>query len=153
MQTNDSNATVDEFELAKFDEEFASADTKDLEQAPDGDYQVSVERVEITRARTSGNAMLRWALRIISGEHAGRLLRRHNMILTPDNLKWLKRDLHTCGLEISTLSELPQNLGKLLDVTLEVAKRTRGENSNVYINRRIEIPGGNPAAHDARQQF
>ena len=51
-------------------------------------------------------------------------------------------DLHTCGLDLDKLSELPSNLEKLINVKLEITKRTRGENENVYINRRIVLEDG-----------
>jgi hypothetical protein len=66
---------------------------------------------------------------------------------TPENLSWLKTDLFTCGLELEKLSELPENLEKLLDVKLEITKRTRGDNENIYFNRRIvtdDIPDDDP---------
>jgi hypothetical protein len=43
------------------------------------------------------------------------------------------------GLELSKFSELSGRLEELLDVTLEVTKRTRGDYTNVYFNRRIRI--------------
>jgi len=85
--------------------------------------------------------MLKWTLRVLNGPYEGRCLFRHNMIITPENMKWLKTDLHRCGLEIEKLSDLPRNLERLLDVALSVTKRTRDENENVYIDRRIEIGG------------
>jgi hypothetical protein len=36
------------------------------------------------------------------------------------------------------LSELPKQLKKLLDVKLEVTKKTKGDNENIFFNRRIE---------------
>ena len=72
----------------------------------------------------------------------GRLLWRNNVMATRENIKWLKTDLHTCGLDLDKLSELPSNLEKLINVKLEITKRTRGENENVYINRRIVLEDG-----------
>ena len=51
----------------------------------------------------------------------------------------LKTDLHTCGVDIEKLSDLPARLGDLLDVTLEVTKRTKGDSENIYFNRRIVV--------------
>jgi hypothetical protein len=51
----------------------------------------------------------------------------------------VKGDLKTLGLELSKFSELSGRLEELLDVTLEVTKRTRGDYTNVYFNRRIRI--------------
>jgi len=81
--------------------------------------------------------MLRWSLRILTGTYSGKLLWRNNLIVTPENLRWLKKDLHICGLDLKRISDLPENLDRLIDVQLKVAKRTRGENGNIYINRRV----------------
>ncbi len=134
-------------DLTQFDEDFAEAEVKEreFEAVPDGKYQVNVKRVELTRAKTSDTPMLKWTLEIIAPSCQGRLLFRNNMIGSSEDIKWLKTDLHTCGLDLAKLSDLPANLPKLLDVKLEVTKRTRGENENVYFNRRIVTgDGGHP---------
>jgi hypothetical protein len=51
----------------------------------------------------------------------------------------VKGDLKTLGMELAKFSELAGRLEELLDVTLEVTKRTRGDYTNVYFNRRIRI--------------
>jgi len=156
---NDQTLGSEDLDLAQFDDDFAQAEVEDreFEPIPDGKYQVNIERVELTRAQTSGNPMLKWTLRVIAPQFRGRLLWRNNVIATRENIKWLKTDLHTCGLDLEKLSELPNNLDKLLNVKIEVTKRTRGENENVYFNRRIvlEDSGDNydTAAKDALQPF
>src|SRR3972149_1854957 len=129
---------VPEVDLTQFDDAFADApvEEKEFDPVPDGKYQVNVEKVEITTARTSGNPMLKWTLRILAPRFRGRLLWRNNVMATRENLKWLKSDLHTCGLDLERLSDLPANLERLLDVKLEVTKRTQGDHENVYFNRR-----------------
>ena len=113
---NQSNSNLD---LAQFDDAFETAEVeeREFEAVPDGKYQVNVDRVELTRAQTSGNPMLKWTLRILAPTHKGRLLWRNNVMASNENIKWLKQDLYTCG--------------------LQVTKRTRGENENIYFNRRI----------------
>jgi|LDZS01.1.fsa_nt_gi hypothetical protein len=149
----------EDIDLTQFDEDFAEAEVeeRDFEPIPDGKYQVNVERVELTRAQTSGNPMLKWTLRIIAPRFRGRLLWRNNVMATRENIKWLKTDLHTCGLDLEKLSDLPANLEKLIGVKLEVTKRTRGENENVYFNRRIVLEDGgddyDAAAKDALVPF
>ena len=139
----------EDIDLSQFDDDYDSAEVEDREfdTVPDGKYQVIVERVELSRAKSSGNPMLKWTLKILAPTHAGRLLWRNNVMASKENIKWLKNDLHTCGLELEKLSELPERLNDLLDLTLEVTKRTRGENENIYLNRRIEIDvnDGEPA--------
>jgi hypothetical protein len=133
----------DTMDLAQFDDDFVSADVeeKDFEPVPDGKYQVKVDRVELTRSETSGNPMLKWALKILGPKHKGRLLWRNNVIASKDNVKWLKQDLYTCGLQMEKLSDLPGKLESLLDVGLEVTKRTKNEFENIYFNRRIVLSG------------
>ena len=126
-------------DLAQFDDEFQSAalaERGDFETVPDGKYQVAIEKVELTQAST-GNSMLKWTLRILAPRFVNRLLWR-NSVFTANTLKYLKTDLHLCGLDLEKLSELPKHMDKLLDVKLEVTKKTKGDNENIYFNRRIE---------------
>lgn len=126
-------------DLAQFDDDFQSESTEeraDFESVPDGKYQVAVEKVELTQSST-GNPMLKWTLRILAPRFANRLLWR-NSVFTANTLKYVKTDLHLCGLDLEKLSELPKHLGKLLEVKLEVTKKTKGDNENIYFNRRIE---------------
>jgi hypothetical protein len=140
----------DDLDLAQFDGDFETADVeeKEFDEIPDGKYQVKVDRVELTRSETSGNPMLKWALKILGPAHKGRLLWRNNVIASKDNVKWLKQDLYTCGLQIEKLSDLSGKLESLLDVGLEVTKRTKNEFENIYFNRRIVL-GENDATGSA----
>lgn len=133
----------DDIDLSQFDDDYAEAEVEErkFESVPDGKYQVNVERVELTWAQTSRNPMLKWTLRILAPNHVGRLLWRNNVIVTSDNVKWLKQDLFTCGLQLKRLSDLKDRLEDLLDLKLEVTKRTRGEYENVYINGLVTSGG------------
>jgi hypothetical protein len=130
-----------EIDLSQFDDDFAEApvEEREFDQLPDGKYQVQVDKVDLTTARSSGNAMLKWTLRILGPNDAGRLLWRNNVIATKENVRWLKNDLHVCGLELVRLSDLRDRLPELLDVQLEVTKRTKGDNVNIYFNRRLVL--------------
>jgi hypothetical protein len=155
----DQGYDQDDIDLAQFDDDFAEAEVEDreFEPIPDGKYQVNVERVELTRAQTTGNPMLKWTLRIIAPRFRGRLLWRNNVMVSRENIKWLKTDLYTCGLSLEKISDLPANLEKLINIKLEVTKRTRGENENVYLNKRIVLEDGGDeygtAAKDALAPF
>ena len=132
-----SKRTID---LSQFDDEFRDEQPEergDFESVPDGKYQVTVEKVELTEAQTSGNPMLKWTLRVIAPKFVNRLMWR-NSVITHNTLKYVKTDLHTCGLDLDKLSDLPKHLKKLLDVKLEVTKKTKGDSENIYFNRRIE---------------
>jgi len=129
----------DEFDLSQWDDDYVNApiEERDFEPIPDGKYQVVVDRVELTKSQNTGNTMLKWKLKVLGPKHEGAILWRNNVIATRNNVHWLKNDLHVCGLDLEKLSDLPANLKRLLDVVLEVTQKTKGENVNVYINRRI----------------
>ncbi len=63
------------------------------------------------------------------------------MVAGPENVKWLKNGLATCGMDVQPLrlSDLPNRLGELLDVSLQVQKKTNSEYVNVRLNKRIHI--------------
>jgi hypothetical protein len=105
---------------------------------PDGKYQIVVEHVELTKTPTTGNPMLKWLLRIVGPRLAGRTLRKNN-VLTANTVGFLKAELHLCGIELGKLSELPRHLDELVNIRLEVTKRTKGEFDNVFFNRRLSL--------------
>ena len=155
MSEEYDTTSVSDLDLAQFDDDFSEApiEEREFEDVPDGKYQVKVEKVELTRAQSSGNPMLKWTLKILGPRFAGRLLWRNSVMASKENLKWLKTDLHTCGLVIAKLSELPARLGDLLDVTLEITKRTKGDSENIYFNRRIVIEDMAPEGDDSLAPF
>lgn len=127
-------------DLTQFDDDYRSEQPEergDFESVPDGKYQVAVEKVELTEAQSTGNPMLKWTLRVIAPKFVNRLMWR-NSVITHNTLKYVKTDLHLCGLDLEKLSDLPKQLKKLLDVKLEVTKKTKGDNENIFFNRRIE---------------
>ena len=131
-------------DLSQFDDEFRGEQPEergDFESVPDGKYQVTVEKVELTEAQSTGNPMVKWTLRVIAPKFVNRLMWR-NSVFTHNTLKFVKTDLHLCGLDLERLSDLPKHLDKLLDVKLEVTKKTKGDNENIYFNRRIETSAG-----------
>ena len=130
-----------DIDLTQFEDDYVETEVEDreFEPIPDGKYQVNVDQVELVRAKSSGNPMLKWTLRILAPRFRGRLLWRNNIIASRENIKWLKTDLHTCGLDLEKLSDLYKHLGQLTGVKLEVTKRTNGDFENVYLNRRLVI--------------
>jgi hypothetical protein len=87
--------------------------------------------------------MIKWDLIVIAGSQTGRHIFK-NSVITPAALPFVKADLKTVGLELAKFSDLAGRLEELLDVTLEVTKRTRGEYTNVYFNKRIQIAADAP---------
>lgn len=85
--------------------------------------------------------MLVWHLRITGPDCKGQKLFRRNMIASEQNVAWLKKDLVACGVELDSLTQLPGALDRLVGLTLEVTKKTKGEYENVYINARVSSDG------------
>lgn len=141
-----SNKTID---LAAFDGTFqqeATEERGEFESLPDGKYQVVVEKVELTETQSTGNPVLKWTLRVLGPRFNNRLIWR-NSVITNKTLRYLKTDLHLCGLDLDKLSDLPGRLAELLDVHLEVAKKTNGDYENIYFSRRINIGQGRSFSH------
>jgi len=138
---NNDNTGIGDIDLAQFDDEYSSAplEEREFDEVPDGKYQINVEKVEITKTHNTDNPMLKWTLKILGPKCAGRLLWRNSVMASKDNIKWLKTDLHTCGLDLEKLSDLPIKLADLLDVKLEITTRTKGNSQNIYFNRRIVL--------------
>ena len=127
-------------DLAAFDDDFAQTEAADFEEVPDGKYQVRIQSVRLGESQ-KGDPMLKWDLVVISGTHAGRHIFK-NAVITSASLPFVKGDLDTLGLKLGRFSELPGRLDSLLDLTLEVTKRTKGEYANVYFNKLIQVPTG-----------
>lgn len=129
---NTQTSTVD---LAQFDRLFESAETAARpsfeDSVPDGEYRVAVEQAELTVARSSGNPMLAWRLRILDGAQAGRLVFK-NRAITERTIPWVKEELVKCGLKLERLSELSGHIHTLPGKELRIAKRSRDGNTNVY---------------------
>jgi hypothetical protein len=127
-------------DLTAYDDDFASAETSSHDEVPDGKYQVRIQTVKLDRSQ-KGDPMIKWDLVVIAGKQTNRHIFK-NSVITPAALPFVKGDLKTLGLNLAKFSELQARLEELLDVTLEVTKRTRGEYSNVYFNKRIQIAAG-----------
>ena len=141
---------VTDADLLDFDEDYETAEVSDdeFQPVPDGKYQVRVDTVELTRTQ-KGDPMLKWKLRIVGPSHGGRILWRNNVMASPDNIRWLKKDLYASDVKLARISELPANLERLLDIHLEVVKKTRGEFDAIYFNKRIRTAAGETSTRTA----
>ncbi len=139
LDNGQAGAENDVFDLAQWNDVYANApiEDRDSDDVPDGKYQVVVDRVELTQSLSSGKPMLKWKLKVLGPKCEGSVIWRNNVIGTKGNVEWLKNDLHVCGLDLEVFSDLTEHLGKLLDVMLEITKKTKDGNENVYFNRRI----------------
>ena len=128
----------DRVDLSYLDDEFEETEVPEQEFSPipDGRYQVIVDKVELATAQSSGNPMLKWTLRILGPAYRDRLLWKNSVLLS-GLLQYVKKDLQTCGVHIQKISDLPNHLESLLDIRLEIVKKTKAESENIYFNRLI----------------
>lgn len=121
-------------DLSQFDDDFEAAPEPSLDtnKVPEGRYTATITRVYFRNAKTSHRPMLSWELVITGPDQIGRHLFRNNML---DKLEWVKKDLRTCGVTVTRLSDL--DLESLLDLELEVQVKNNGDNQNVYLNKLI----------------
>ncbi len=105
MTTENRTHDIDAIDLAEFDDDFAAAEVEARARP----------RREVPSDHREGGTDpgQKWAPDAqVDPPHPERTLRhrclfRHNMIVTPENMKWLKTDLHSCGLELERLSDFP----------------------------------------------
>jgi len=124
-------------DLSAYDADFEAAEAPEMEEVPDGKYQVRINTVKLAESQ-KGDPMVKWDLVVISGQYAGRHVFK-NSVITPASLPFVKGDLKTLGLQLAKFSDLPNHLDSLLDTNLEVTKRTKGDFTNVYFNKVIQI--------------
>jgi len=124
-------------DLSAYDADFEAAEAPEMEEVPDGKYQVRINTVKLAESQ-KGDPMVKWDLIVISGQYAGRHVFK-NSVITPASLPFVKGDLKTLGLQLAKFSDLPNHLDSLLDTNLEVTKRTKGDFTNVYFNKVIQI--------------
>lgn len=131
--------------LKQYEEAYQKAEVKDntsFDELPDGKYRVQVDRVELSKSKTSGRPHLVWEFVVIEGKFKGRRIWKYNGLNSVEQIEWLKNDLYTAGLELTRLSDLETRLGELLDQFLEINLKTKntqkGPSQNVFINRMIE---------------
>ena len=135
---NPTRDEVDAVDLSGMYDDFEGAEARDSEEVPDGKYQVRIHKAKLEKTK-NGNPILKYDLLVISGSLAGRHLFK-NSVLSFQSLPYFKGDLKIMGIELAKLSDLPGRTVDMLDLALEVTKKTRGEYVNVYFNKLLDIP-------------
>lgn len=132
-------------DLTQFDDDFEKAEAAQGDDVPDGKYQVRIQAVCLNKSQ-AGNPMLQYDLLVLFGPHAQRHIFK-NSVITQNSMPFFKADLKVMGIQIPKLSDLPNHLDGMLDLALEVTKKTKGDYSNVYFNKRLlTAPSDVPAA-------
>lgn len=121
-----------EIDLARFDDEFASATATGstaqttYEDIPDGFYDACVDSVDIGQTASTGNPMIVWRLRIRGPQCEGRTVTKVRVI-TRKTLSFVKRDLEQLGLALDRLSDLPARREEMIDREVRIYKKSNTE--------------------------
>jgi hypothetical protein len=124
-------------DLSRFNRSFAAeaAPAPTFGEVPDGRYRAVISDLELGLSST-GNPVLKYGLRVASGEFRGRMIWKRRAI-TANTIRYTKSELLTCGLRLERFSHLSRRLAELQGIGLEVSKVTKGEKSDVFFNRRL----------------
>ena len=124
-------------DLSDLEGEFNNAEeqkARNFDPIPDGKYIAEVLEADIIQ-KPDGRRMLKWKLAVVGGPFDGRWLWRNNMVETRQNLGFLKKDLGVCGITLAKLNDLNERAKELVGLCVEIAQVTKGQFSNVYLNR------------------
>ena len=137
--TESPGAGVD---LSAFDDDFeqTEVDQDQIGDVPDGRYQVEITKADLRYTKTNHDPMLVMELTILGPKYNNRKIWHNRVFLNSESMRWLKNDLTICGLKLARLTDLNHRLNELVGVRLEIVKRTNGEYTNIYFQKRLVAP-------------
>lgn len=104
---------------------------------PDGKYQMRVERAECKMSKKTNRPMFVLELKIINRDFNGRCVWKNFMLDSETSYPWIKKDLDTLCIPMDKISDLPEMMNAFLDIEVEVALVTKGDNQSIYLNQRL----------------
>lgn len=134
-------------DLKRLDDAFEKAQPRSAsdqaapDDVPDGSYEVIIEEVRLTTTMRTGNPMIIWRLRIVSGPCEGQSLSKIR-VLSEKTIEWAKEDLLRCGLALNRLSELEFRAPEMVGKEMSVFKRTRNGWVDVYFMKTMAAGAG-----------
>ena len=132
-QINEMWATADK---SKPEKKESSFDYK----VPDGKYVADVISVQITTGKESGAPYLLWVMDIQEGPQAGKRVFKRSMLMSQKNMEHLAKDLHKCNVNMPDSFDWRNfDTAKLEDLSLAITVKARGEFTDVYINRSVDM--------------
>ncbi len=148
MNTSFRSTNVD-IDLSRFDRTVRTETKpkKQVAEISDGKYEVRIEDVELYKSPTSGNPVLKFTLRVIGPTNANQLMWKRRGI-TEKTRQYVLDELMICGLELERFSDLKNHLHELIGVELEVTRKTRGEDVNIYFNDQLDSTSKSKAEED-----
>ena len=141
-----SNTDID---LTRFDS-LVQSETQDrpkIDSIPDGRYEVRIEDAELGVSPRSGNPVLKYTLRVTGPNFTNRVMWKHRGI-TANTVQYVMDELKVCGLQLKRFSDLGQFLQEIIGAEIEITRKTRGEDVNIYFNRQLDGASANESEED-----
>lgn len=146
---------VDLNTIGRAGEGIEAAPDQDFEDLPPGNYQMRVEECHFKQTKSGNNWMLVFKLKVISGEHKGRVHYWYHVLYhtDPEKIAWYRRDIEKLGFPRGgNLSTIGQYTSKFCNLVLEINLKlgTKLNNNGVYptftrLNKVVELgAGANP---------
>lgn len=127
-------------ELAEYDARFREVPEPDAKLG-DGVYVASLLNFEIVRGKTDPDALyLKCIFGVEVGPEQGQVTSTLQALNPSESKRWIftKRFLRTLGFESPALSDLEAWLPTAIGRFYEIAVKTKGQYTDVYVNRRLD---------------
>lgn len=137
-------------ELRDLDSLFGTAPEPDVNGVgvPDGIYRASLITADIIRGtQNPEDLFLKCDFGVEGGVADGNMIHLLQRLTVTENtrMNFLKRLLRTLGYEEDSLSGLEDFLGSALGRYYEVKVATKGQYTNIYVNRQMPNPSETPS--------
>ena len=111
-----------------------------LKPIPDGNYKCRIIDARIEKSKSSGRLQVVQILQILRPKkYKSRMLYRYAGLETKGNLGFFKSDLKRLGIKIpKNIINISRSIENTIDLKCSVTVRTRGEFTNIFINRLIK---------------
>lgn len=125
--------------LEELEGSWADTEAPEFEDLPAGNYQVKIDSATINRSKSSGRLQVSWVLTVVSGDHRGRKLFKHDGIEDDGQRGWFKAALAKLGVEFpESAKDLPDTLGELEGSYAQVSVKHKDEYVNVYFTKALD---------------
>jgi hypothetical protein len=135
--------------LKEFDRGFkpaeGGANRPGLDGLEDGIYECEILGAELIETPNTGQLILKWDIRVLSGKHAGYRCERPTFLESQMNIDYCGADFKTLGFDVDnwgTFSdEIEEAIPRLTGLKFRGKKVTKGQYHNLYINELISGSG------------
>jgi hypothetical protein len=111
-------------------------------ELPDGKYTVKVNACVEKETKETGKPMIAWDMVVVEGQPYARKHVFMNRVLDAErkeSIGWAKSDFKKIGIDADALPDIQSCCTAALDRVIEIQVKTRGEYTNVYVNKMVDV--------------